>query len=178
MQQGPPPTFDPSNMQPTFASGGGGFDPAILFVLVAVLAGIGLVVHFAMAAMVMREARAAGENPMAWGMLAFSRPVVGYALWKSQGRGGAGAPTPMIGIDTGPGQGGLGVGMGLGGPGMNPYGPPGMGWPQSPGNPGNAGAPPPTPMDTGASAPPPPDPGPTQSSGGSDSMGTGQIISF
>ena len=167
-------------MQPTFApSGAGGFDPTTIFVLFAVIAGIGIVVHFAMAAMVMREARASGENPMAWGMLAFSRPFVGYAMWKSQGRGRASGPTPMIGIDTGPGGLGMGGQMGMGGPGMNPYGPPGMGWQQAPGNPGSAGAPLPTPTDTGASAPPPPpDPGPAQSSGGSDSAGTGQINSF
>ncbi len=129
--------------------------------LFAVIAGIGIVVHFAMAAMVMREARAAGENPMAWGMIAFSRPFVGYAMWKSQGRGRGGGPTPMIG-------------MGMGGPGMNPYGPPGMGWPQSgPVDTDDA------PFNQGASTPPPPpDPTPPQSSIGSDSTGTGQINSF
>jgi hypothetical protein len=120
-------------------AGPGGFDPATMFVIVGILAAIGFVVHLAMASMVMREARAAGENPMAWGILAFSRPFVGYALWRSQARDRERrGPTPMMGFGTGPGpqrpdvDPGFGMTMGQPGWPRDPDDPPGLGNPGAP----------------------------------------------
>jgi len=133
------------------------FDPTAIFVIFGVVAGIGFVVHLAMAAMVMREARAAGEDPKPWAILAFSRPFVGYAMWRTQSR--RMGPPPVIG-----------PGMNQYGPGMPPYGPNNFGgqpWPNNPGSP----SPSPTPnFGGGMSAPPdpmpaPPSPGPRSDPG-------------
>jgi hypothetical protein len=139
-----PPSFDPSTVTPVYGTSGGsvgpgGFDPAGIFALFAVLFVIGLVVHLAMAAMVMREAKAAGENPTAWGILAFSRPFMGYALWRSQGPGGRRGPAPMVGFGSTPQRPpdmDAGFGAAPGWP-RDADDPPGMG------NPGQPGPPPP-----------------------------------